>query len=141
LNFEVVLEVSLREQFVCTIERDDDGRVLSIAVTATDIEGNQRRVCVSGQRAARIAGAVHDVLRAGGVKGQKWASSRPIELDQLTGAQLELLLRAVKPIRRGDLCEMIGDGVARMSREEAAYWFAKSHQPRGLVALRVLLGG
>jgi hypothetical protein len=131
--------MGLREQFICTVERDDDGRVLSIAVSATDIEGNQRRVCVDGQRAARIAGAAHDVLRAGGVKGQKWVSSRPIVLDQLTGAQLELLLRAVKPIRRGDLCELVGDGVASMSREEAAYWYAKSHQPGGLAALRVLL--
>jgi hypothetical protein len=46
---------------------------------------------------------------------------------------------AVKPLRRGDRIELVGDGVGRMSREEASYWHAKSHQPGGLRALRVLL--
>jgi hypothetical protein len=130
-----------REQYVCTVDRDDDGRVLSIELDAIDLEGEERHVRINGQRASRIASAVHDVLRAGGVKGRAWSSKRPIDLDQVTGAQLELLLHAARPLRRGDRLDQVSEGVARMSREEAAYWHAKSHQPGGLPALRVLLVG
>jgi len=133
--------MSRREQYTCTVQRDGDGRVLSIELEAVDLEGERRHVRVNGQRAARVASAVHDVLRAGGVKGRAWSSGRPITLDQVTGAQLELLLHAAKPLRRGDRLDLVSEGVAGMSREEAAYWHAKSHQPGGLPALRVLLIG
>lgn len=133
--------MSRREQYVCTVDRDDDGRVLAIELHAIDLEGDERHVRINGQRAGRIASAVHDVLRAGGVKGRAWSSARPIALDQVTGAQLELLLHAARPLRRGDRLDQVSEGVAGMSREEAAYWHAKSHQPGGLPALRILLVG
>jgi hypothetical protein len=115
--------------------------VLSIELNATDLEGDDRHIRIQGSGASRVASAVHDILRAGGVKGQSWTSSKPITLDQVTGAQLELILQAAKPLRRGDRIDQVSEGVAKMSREEAAYWHAKSHHPGGLPALRLLLIG
>ena len=131
--------MSRQEQYFCTVNRDDDGRVLSLELQATDLEGEQRHVRIQGLSASRVAGALHDVLLAGGVKGRSWASSKQIGLDQVTGAQVELLLCAAKPLRRGDRVDQVSQGVARMSREEAAYWHAKSHHAGGLPALRLLL--
>jgi hypothetical protein len=128
-----------QEYYVCTVERGEDGRVLAVVVYARDLEGSERRVRLNGTSAARVAGSLHDVLRNAGVPGRTWASSRPIELDPVTGAHTELLVLAVKPLRRGDRVEAVGEGVGKMSREEASYWHAKSHQPGGLRALRVLL--
>jgi hypothetical protein len=132
--------MTLTERFCCTVTRDGDGRVSSIAVEATDLEGNERRIFLNGARAARVAASIHDVLRAAGVGSRAWSSSRPIELDQVAGAQVELLLRAVKPLRRSDRIETVGGGIAAMSREEASYWHAKSGHAGGLPALRMLLG-
>jgi hypothetical protein len=115
--------------------------VLSIELDATDLEGDDRHVRMQGSGATRVASAVHDVLRAGGIKGRSWASSKPISLDQVTGAQLELVLQAAKPLRRGDRIDQVTEGIAKMSREEAAYWHAKSHHPGGLPALRLMLIG
>ena len=115
--------MSRREQYLCTVNRDDDGRVLSIELEATDLEGEQRCIQIHGLGASRVASAVHD------------------NLDQVTGAQIELLLCAAKPLRRGDRVNQVSEGVAKMSREEAAYWHAKSHHTGGLPALRLLLIG
>lgn len=133
--------MSRREQYVCTVNRDEDGRVLSIELEATDLEGHQRHIRIQGLGASRVASAIHEVLRAGGIKGRSWTSSKPMSLDQVTGAQLELVLQAAKPLRRGDRIDQVSEGVAKMSREEAAYWHAKSHHPGGLPALRLLLIG
>lgn len=132
--------MSRAERFVCTVARDVDGRITSITVDATDLEGNDRTVFLNGARAARVASAIHEVLRAAGIGSRVWSSSKPIDLDQVCGAQAELLLRAVKPLRRADRIETVGDGVAAMSREEASYWHAKAGHPGGLPALRLLLG-
>jgi hypothetical protein len=121
------------------LERDDDGRVLAMQVDAVDLDGHERRVRLNNTRAERVAGPLHDLLRASGLRGRAWTAPRPIELDQVTGAHAELLLAAVKPLRRGDRIDSVADSVARMSREEAAYWHAKSRRPGGLRALRVLL--
>lgn len=131
--------MSRAETFACTVNRDDDGRIVSIAVRATDLEGAERIILLNGTRAARVVAPLHDLLRRSGVGSRAWSSTRPIDLDQLTGAQTELLLRSVKPLRRMDRLESVGEGVAAMSREEAGYWHAKSHRPGGLQALRVLL--
>lgn len=133
--------MSRAERFACTVARDVDGRVTSITVDATDLEGNERVVFLNGSRAARVVSAIHDVLRAAGVGSRAWSSSKPIDLDQVSGAQAELLLRAVKPLRRADRIETIGERVAAMSREEASYWHAKARHPGGLPALRMMLGG
>jgi len=122
------------------IERDEDGRVRSVTLEAV-VDEASRNVTVNSLKATRIAGSVLDVLRSGGVTGRQWSSPRPIVLDYITGAQLELLLVAVKPLRRADRIDRIGAGVATMSREEASYWHAKLRRPGGLPALRVLLGG
>ena len=132
--------MSRAERFACTVTRDADGRITSITVDAVDLEGNERAVVLNGSRAARVAAAIHDVLRGAGVGSRVWSSSKPIDLDQISGAQAELLLRAVKPLRRADRIETVGEGVAAMSREEASYWHAKAGHPGGLPALRLLLG-
>ena len=133
--------MSRRERYACIVSRDDDGRVLSVEVIAADLEGNERSVQIRGLAASRVASAVHDVLRTGGVRGRTWTSRKPMDLDQVTGAQLELLLQAAKPLRRGDRIDRVSEGVAQMSREEAAYWHAKSGHSGGLPALRLLLIG
>jgi hypothetical protein len=132
--------MSRAERYACRVSRDLDGRITAISVDATDLEGNDRSVTVNGTRAARVAAAVHDVLRAAGVASRAWSSARPIDLDQVAGAQVELVLRAVKPLRRPDRVETVGERVAAMSREEASYWHAKAGHPGGLPALRLLLG-
>ena len=128
-----------RETFLCTLERDDEGRVLAVSLAATQEPAPPRLTRINSTKATRIVAPVHDILRAGGVTGRSWASSRPMPLDYLTGAQLELLLVAVRPLKRADRIERIGSGIAAMSREEASYWHAKLGRPGGLPALRVLL--
>ena len=129
-----------RERFTCTIERDDDGRVTAVNLDA-DRDGSHREARINSIKATRVAGAVHDILRSGGITGRAWASTRPLDVDYLTGAQLELLLVAVRPLSRADRIDHIAAGVARMSPEEASYWHAKLARPGGLPALRVLLAG
>jgi hypothetical protein len=128
-----------RETYSCTVERDRDGRVQQIIVDAQDVEHVGRRTSLNGGRAGQVAAEVHDVLRAAGITGRAWSSSRAIELDSVPGAQVELLLRAVKPLRRLDRIGQVAQGVANMSKEEASYWHAKASRPGGLRALRVLL--
>jgi hypothetical protein len=127
-----------RETFTCLIERDLDGRVTGVTVHA-DSRDATRQVSVNSTKATRVAGPVHDILRTGGVTGRAWASTRPLDLDYLTGAQLELLLVAVRPLRRADRIDHVATGIARMSSEEASYWHAKLTRPGGLPALRLLL--
>ena len=126
------------EQFDCRIDRDDDGQIVRLQVTVNSSDP-QRTVMLNGDRAARIAGPLHDILRSGGVTGRQWSTGRPIALDQTTGAHAWLLLDATRALRRADRLDEVGEGIARMSREEASYWYAKSRQPRGLRAARLLL--
>lgn len=127
-----------REQFSCQVERDADGRVLAVTLDARTSAAD-RSTRVNSTKAMRVAGPVHDILRAAGITGRTWSSSKSIDLDYLTGAQLELLLVAVKPLRRADRIDHISAGIAAMSPEEASYWHAKLARPGGLPALRVLL--
>jgi hypothetical protein len=127
------------ETYGCIVERDEDGRVLAITVNATDLEGNDRSTRVNGTKASRVASSVHEVLREAGVTGRLWSGGRPIQLANIPGAHTELLLQAVKPLRRSDRIDQVAAGVAEMSREEASYWHAKTRQPGGLRALRVLM--
>jgi hypothetical protein len=127
-----------RERYQVQVERDDDGRVLSVTVDTTS-DTRARHARVNSHKATRIAGAVHDILRSGGVPGRVWSSPAPIDVDYLVGAQLELLLVAVRPLRRADRVDHIAEGIAAMSAEEASYWHAKLGRPGGLPALRLLL--
>jgi hypothetical protein len=131
--------VSRQEQYALTVERDPGGRILALQVDAVDLEEAARHVRVNGTKAERVAGPLHDLLRDAGVRGRTWTGPKPIVLGQVAGAQAELLLAAVKPLRRGDRIDAVAEAIAAMSREEASYWHAKSRRPGGLRALRVLL--
>ncbi len=133
--------MSRREHYSCIIGRDADGRIANIELTAESLEGVQRHTRINAGKAPAIASALHEVLRDAGIAGRQWSSKRPIELGQVPGAHAELLLLAVKPLRRADRVTVVAEGVAGMSREEASYWHAKAQRPRGLRALRVLLDG
>ncbi len=128
-----------RERFACQIFRKEDGQIRAIRIDALDPEGLPRHIEVNKLMADRIADAVHKIVREAGVGGRAWSASREFELGQHVGAQVELLLRSVKPLHRADRIERISEAVARMSREEAGYWHAKSSHRGGLRALRVLL--
>jgi len=129
-----------QENFRCLVERDPEGQVTAINLETVPDTGVSRAVRLNSTKAVRVAGAAHDILRTGGVSGRSWSSSKPLRLDYLTGAQLELLLVTVKPLRRADRIDYVAAGVAAMSLEEASYWHAKLYRPGGLPALRVLLG-
>lgn len=130
--------MSRHERFSCTIDRDDTAQIVRLTVSADDGDG-QRVVTLNGDRAARLAGPLHDILRSGEITGRQWSTPRPIDLDQTTGAHAWLLVEATRALRRADRLDEVGEGIARMSREEASYWYAKARQPRGLRAARLLL--
>jgi len=127
-----------RERFILNVRRDESGRVNSIEL---DVEGAGRngRVHVEGYKAGLVSPRLWDIVRMGGVSARGWTGSRPLELEQTTGAHAWILLAALRPLRRSDRPDEIADGVGAMSREEAAYWFARAARPRGLRALRLLL--
>jgi len=127
------------ERYLCTISRDDDGRITAIDIAVDDLDGNHRQIRVNGNRAAHVAGPLQEVLRGVGLSGREWTSTRPLELRPNPGAHAELLLRAVKPLQRIDRVTAVAEGVAGMSREEASYWHAQTRRRHGLKALRVLL--
>lgn len=75
------------ERFTCVIIRDEDGQVRGIEVTVEHLDhSDMRSVRLNGDRASLVAGAAHDILRAGAVSGRQWTTPRPIGLDQTTGA-------------------------------------------------------
>lgn len=127
------------ETYRCIIERDEDGRVAALSVHATDLEGVQRYVRVNGYRAVHVAAGLQEVLRAARLRGSDWTSGEPVSIDSYLGAHAELLLRTVKPLQRIDRITTVANGVAAMSREEAAYWHAQVSRRNGLRALRLLL--
>lgn len=133
--------MSRHERYCCTISRDESGRIIGVSLEVHDLEGGHRRVRVDGHRAAHIAGSLHNVLRPTGLRGQQWTATAPIDLEPVLGAHAELLVRAIKPLRRVDRISSIAEAVAGMSREEACYWHAQSVRRHGLKALRVLLDG
>lgn len=129
------------EDYACSIERAEGGRVTAMTLDANDLEGRHRSVRVNGSRAAFVVAPLQEVLRSAGLSGRRWSSPEPIELTPSLGAHVELLLRAVKPLQRTDRISTIAEGIAQMSREEAAYWHAQVNRRHGLRALRILLGG
>jgi hypothetical protein len=129
------------EHYTCRLERDPDGRITAVQIDVVDLEGSTRTIRVNGYRAAHVAAPLHDVLRAAGLRGRVWSGTAPIELAPTLGAHAELLLRAVKPLRRLDRVIDTATGIADMSREEATYWHAQTTRRHGLKALRVLLHG
>lgn len=129
-----------REQFTLVLGRDAEGRVVTMDLVVSDLDDNQRGVSLNGFRLPRVIGPVHQLIRDRGVTSRQWESDLPFELDQATGAQIEVLIRATKPLRRLDRLDRVVAGVTGMSPEEASYWHVQMTTRAGLRALRVLLG-
>lgn len=125
--------------WTCTLERSPDGGLTAVSIDSGDTGG--RTICVAGDRMTAIADPLRAVLARAGIRGRRWSSRRPLELDARTGHQAELLLLAVKPLRRPDRIARVAEGVARMGHEEASYWHAKASRRGGLRALRIILDG
>jgi hypothetical protein len=133
--------VSRSERYTCHIARDDNGRITSVEIAVDDLEDGHRSIRVDGQRAAHAAAPLQIILSSAGLRGRQWTRSDPIDLKPTLGAHAELLIRAVKPLRRTNRIIDVAEGVAGMSREEASYWHAQTSRRHGLKALRVLLDG
>ncbi len=133
--------MSRSEHYTCQISRDDEGRIIAVEIDVIDLEGEQRAIRVNGHRAAHIAAPLQEIVRTATLRGRQWTSPRPLELAPTLGAHAELLLRAVKPLRRVDRIAGVAEGIAEMGSEEASYWHAQSQRRHGLKALRVLLDG
>ena len=133
--------MSRAEHYTCLVSRDEDGRILAVEIDVTDLEGAQRVTRVNGYQAAHVAAPLQEIFRAAALRGRQWTTPRAFELSPTLGAHAELLLRAVKPLRRIDRVTSVAGGIADMSREEANYWHAQSQRRHGLKALRVLLDG
>lgn len=129
------------EHYSCLIERDEEGRITSVSLDVDELDGGRRHIRVEGQRATHTAAPLQEVLRSAGLRGRHWTSAKPFDLAPGLGAHAELLLRAVKPLRRVDRINGVAEGVAGMSREEANYWHAQTQRRHGLKALRILLDG
>jgi hypothetical protein len=130
--------VTTRERFCLTVDRFEDGRVRCLSLEVTPPHQPAHLIRCNGFRAVMAAASVHSILRRAKLV-REWTGDRPIELDSGPGDQVALLLTAIRPLRRTDRMERVAAGVAAMASEEASYWYAKSHGPRGLRALRVLL--
>lgn len=133
--------MSRSEHYICLVARDEDGRITSVEIGVTDLEGAQRIIRVNGYQAAHVAAPLQELFRGAALRGRQWSSPKAFELSPTLGAHAELLLRAVKPLRRIDRVTSVAGGIADMSREEANYWHAQSQRRHGLKALRVLLDG
>jgi hypothetical protein len=131
--------VSRRDRYTCTITRDASGSLATVEVVATEGDGGVRVTRASGTRLSQVAEPLRRLLATGGLNGRAWTGSKPLELDVRTGAHAELLLSAVRPLRRPDRLADVADAVAAMGAEEASYWHAKSLRRGGLRALRILL--
>ncbi len=124
--------------WTCRLDRSDSGALNAVAIESR-ADDSRRTISVTGDRVSAVAEPLRTVLRRSGISGRRWSSNRPLELDPRTGEQAELLLLAVKPLRRTDRINRIAEGIAQMGTEEAAYWYAKSTRRGGLKALRTIL--
>jgi hypothetical protein len=131
-----------REEYEIEVERDPSGRVMAFELRVMGISGDQRKTRLNGYKAPAVTHSLYEMLKSYGITGRQWAASKPIELDSRdAGPHGELLLRAVKPLRRSDHVSTVADVISDMSREEALYWCAKSAKPNGLRALRLICYG
>jgi len=113
------------------------------------IPGAMWSIELGGDALRAVADQLLHALRANGYRATNLAraagSDRPFYLDELTGLRLALILLAVRPLKRHERIEAIGQGVQAMGDEEAYYWFAKcsggAGAQRAQRALRILLSG
>ncbi len=114
--------------------RDSEGCINRFEVS--DVDG--RSVILHGWRAEAVADSVQATL-ARASRRLSLALDRPLQLDEHLGVQVLLILRAVKPLAGYQRVTKVATGVARMSEEEATYWYAHATHKGGLPALRKLL--
>jgi hypothetical protein len=133
--------VHRRQRWRYQFERDGEGRIVAVEIERLGAGENGRLVRVDGHQVVPIVQPVVGVLQRSGVSGRQLADGRAFELWDPPGTQIELLLDAVRPVRRHDRLVGIAEGVAAMSTEEATYWHARAQRPGGLPALRTLLVG
>ena len=131
--------MSRRDRYTCTLERGLEGSIDRLVVATVDADGEERTSHLGGTRLTVAVDPVRRILKRGGVRGSQLAGSSVIDLDPSTGMQVELLIAAVSPLRRADRIALVGDRIAEMGSEEAAYWHAKTARRGGLQALRILL--
>ena len=131
-----------REEYNIHVRRDKDGRIEALELCVLGIDGETRTIRLNGYRAPSVTHSFYELLKGYGVTSREWTSAKSISLDSSdAGPHGELLLRAVKPVRRSDHIATIADVISAMSREEALYWCAKSSRPNGLRALRLICYG
>jgi hypothetical protein len=131
--------MSRRDRYTCKISRDAHGSLTGVELVATEGDGDVRVTNTTGTRLSQVAEPLRRLLAAGGVNGRAWSGSKPIDLDARVGAHTELLLAAIRPLRRPDRLAEVANAVAAMGAEEASYWHAKSLRRGGLRALRIML--
>jgi hypothetical protein len=128
-----------RDHYTCRLTRDASGALTTIELVATEGDGDVRITKATGIRMSQVAEPLRRLLAGRGVNGRAWSGSQPLLLDARTGAHAELLLSAVRPLRRPDRLAEVADAITGMGAEEASYWHAKSLRRGGLRALRILL--
>lgn len=116
------------------LERDSSGDVMSFVVL--DDTGREHRV--NSWKAQAILSPVSEILLNSDAHFSL-GKDKPLLLDEHLGAHITLVLKAVKPLTRYDKTCDVARGIARMSRQEATYWYAHSMHKGGLPALRTLL--
>lgn len=136
------MSTTRREEYEITVERDNYGRIVAFQLRVVGLGGLVRKTRLNGYKAPSVTHSFYELLKDYGITGRQWAGSKPIALDSRdAGPHGELLIRAVKPVRRGDRVAAIAQSIAEMSREEALYWCAKAAKPNGLRALRLICYG
>lgn len=133
--------MSRQDDYRLELGRGDAGQLDEVVLVAVDADGSERRTRIGGGRVEAITDNLRRVLSEAGIRGKEWSGTKPIRLERQLGERIELLLTAVKPLRRIDRIQRIADEVASMGAEEASYWHAKTSRPGGLRALRILLSG
>jgi hypothetical protein len=130
------------EEYSIHVQRDKDGRIEAFELRVLGFDGEARKIWLNGYKAPTVAHSLYELLKGYGVSSREWSSAKQILLDSSdAGPHGELLLRAVKPVRRSDHVAVIASVVSDMSREEALYWCAKCSRPNGLRALRLICYG
>lgn len=121
-------------QYQLVTVRDELGAIIAFEIRNS--VGQQQGI--DSWRAQAIAEAIAEILASGQPK-RSLAKDAPIVLDEHLGAHIALVIKAVEPLKRYERTHQVAQGIARMSREEAMYWYAHSMDKGGLPALRTLL--
>jgi hypothetical protein len=130
-----------RDEWVCRLERDAGGAVDAVEIERRNPTATSRSLRLDGPQLTPVLEPLVALLQRSGVDGRQLTGSGAFTLADPPGPQVELLIDAVRPVRRYDRVRGIAHGVAEMSTEEATYWHARAHRPGGLPALRTLLAG